>query len=472
MGFDNGEMAKELTNHTVKAGVEVAKALATALKRDPRKESKKHSFEEKNPRAPAELMSFYPRGIFFGTQNGKNIVKPEELDRHVMIVGNPGTGKSSCIAIPTLRRWDGSVFAIDVKGELYEKTYRYRPNIKVFAPQKGANTPYGYDPYFALKESSNVAQEAEAIAQSLIPLPKEIKDTFWIEGAQKILKGAILHYFELDFSFIETLEKILSQNTQELINTIAKGPSLKAQRCVKTFVGIADTTLTSITTHLNNGIEPLVNDDNIYEALSLENVITPQDLERGHNIYIQIPEELLRQWKSLLTLIVNQFIMFFEKRVESTAQPVLMLLDEFPRMGKIPAITDALATLRSKKITICLIVQSVAQLDQIYGNDARKVVADTCTFKAVLGASDPETQKYFSDLTGTFDEQKITVGENRHAFTGSAQGTHISTAPHKEPRIKPEEFATLEEIILIHSLPPNNFCRVTKQPYYAGEHIA
>ena len=60
------------------------------------------------------------------------------------------------------------------------------------------------------------------------------------------------------------------------------------------------------------------------------------------------------------------------------------------------AMLDGLATIRGKKISICLIIQSLAQLDTIYGQNERKVISDTCGYKAILGATDADTQEYFS----------------------------------------------------------------------------
>lgn len=91
---------------------------------------KKSSKIIEQPTLPIE--SLEPHGVVFGRKDNYYIVKPEDLDGHVLVVGGVGSGKSSCIAIPTLRGWNESVFAIDIKGELYEKTKDYRPNIKVF----------------------------------------------------------------------------------------------------------------------------------------------------------------------------------------------------------------------------------------------------------------------------------------------------------------------------------------------------
>ena len=53
-----------------------------------------------------------------GTQKTYYIGKPQDRDGHVLVVSGAGSGKSSCIAIPTLGTWSGTFFAIDIKGEL------------------------------------------------------------------------------------------------------------------------------------------------------------------------------------------------------------------------------------------------------------------------------------------------------------------------------------------------------------------
>ena len=410
-------------------------------------------------------------GFVFGKHSGNYVVKSEDKDGHIMVVGGVGRGKSSCIAMPTLRVWKSSVFAIDIKGELSSYASKYRKRIKIFSPQNPNS--YGYDLYIFLRNSPNPAQEARAIAQAIIPLPPDTKDTFWIDNAQTLLTGAILHYSGMKYSFINTLQEIQNSGVISLITTLAESASKKAQLCVGGFVDMIDSqgnpnkTLAGIFAEVSRGIIPLVLDDDIVSALSREETITPIDLEYGYDIYLNIPEHLLRQWKNLLSLIVNQFLLFFERRAEKRDMPqILFLLDEFPRLGKIPFIMDALATLRSKKITICLILQSLAQLDMIYGQNERKVIADTCSYKAVLSATDPETQNYFSMLVGTYDKVKTSKGIVKRPILGIATSKSENVSTEDRRIIKPEEFSTLEDIVLLHPLTAPGFLRVQKVSYF------
>ena len=120
-------------------------------------------------------------GVVFGKQGGKYATMPETTDGHVLIVGGAGSGKTAAVAIPTLMSWKERVFAIDIKGELYAKTKKARgeAQIKVFNPTD--TTAYGYDPFYMLKNADDISSAARQLAMSIVPLPADVKDPFWIK---------------------------------------------------------------------------------------------------------------------------------------------------------------------------------------------------------------------------------------------------------------------------------------------------
>lgn len=400
-------------------------------------------------------------GFIFGKWKGKYIAKSEKEDGHILVIGGAGSGKSSCLAIPTLDSWLERVFAIDIKGELLAKCTRDRNRVKVFAPQDIAS--HGYDPFWALHESENVAQDIKDITLAIMPTPPDVKDPFWIESAQNVLNGSLSHFYGLGYTFIESMQKIASTPVKTLLNEIMSGNNTLAKIFVAQLIDQKDETLAGIATELSNKIMLFATDPMIVSALSRDVSVTPKDLENGFDVFIQIPEDKLEQWKSLLTLINNQFLKYFEKRSETDSKPILFLLDEFARLGKIEAILNGLATLRSKKITIAILTQSLAQLDLIYGKESRQVIADNCSYKAILKATDADTQEYFSKLVGTYDKMKKTSSANFEQYTQMGKGTGASKTTEEKRIIKPEEFATLDKIVL---LTPFGFCRAEKTPYY------
>lgn len=415
--------------------------------------------KDKEPfKIPNELKT--GKGIIFGKHGSTYISKPENLDGHVLVVGGAGSGKSSCIAIPTLLNWEGQVFAIDLKGELSETVKRYRPNMKIFNPS--SSDTINYDPMKALNEGGNRVQTAQSIAKAIIPLPSDVKDPFWITSAQNLLTSALLHYCnELDFPKI--MRKVQGTNIDELIKILSNSQDEDSKLFANPLSGLETKVTSGIFTEISNNIVTFATDTDLQNALkSSSNSISPSDLEKGHDIFIRIPEDKLDLWKNLLAVIVTQFLKSFERRADRNDKPILLILDEFARLGKIDGIMNALSTLRSKNVHIMILTQSLAQLDVIYNRDNRKVIADNCSYKVVLSATDVETQDYFSKLVGTHDVRKKSQSTN-FDVTGINKGGGHTVAEQEKKIIKPEEFAYLKKPVLFT---PYGFFRPKKAPYY------
>lgn len=408
-------------------------------------------------------------GFIFGKANGKYVTMPESTDGHVLVVGGAGSGKTAAIAIPTLMSWQSRVFAIDIKGELYEKTKNARNEsmIKVFNPTDP--NAFGYDPFYMLKYTGEVPEEARSLALSICPLPAEVKDPFWIKSAQNMLTGFLVYFYKKEQSFAETMKMIKSRPVKELIAEIMESRDEEAIAEVSQFSGMDDKTLSGVFTELSNHITVFATSKDLQRALGKGvPTITPYDLENGYDIYCCIPEHKLEMWAELMGMLCNQFLKAFERRPEGNKVPILFLVDEFPRLGKIETISNGLATLRSKKIHIALFVQSKSQLNVNYGKDVAEVIADNCSYKAILKASEPNTQEWCSKLVGTYDKYKNTSSYNADVIgIGKGQGTSKTTEEKKI--IKPEEFAYLKDIVCVF---PNGYRRIEKAFYFKDKYFS
>lgn len=413
-----------------------------------------------NPGIPKEYFSTTATGFLFGKKNGGYVVKPEDADGHILVIGGAGSGKSSCIAIPSLLSWRERIFAIDIKGELSQKTAHAHPAMKVFNP--GDPGSHGYDPFYILADSRDIVQDIMQIAFAIVPLPENVKEPYFINGARNYFTGAMVYFYEQGRSFIETIEAIQMTPAVQLIEDISESSSNRAKLLTNQFVGAEARALADIFTTLSNHIMIFATDQEVRAALSKRDIITPNDLESGYDVFISIEESKLDIWKNLLSLIVNQFLKHFERRPDEGATPILFLLDEFARLGKIESIIHGLATLRSKKITICPIIQSLAQLDAIYGKEQRRVIADNCQFKAILNATDADTQDYFSRLVGTYDKMKKSRNSNFEQYTGLGKGRGTGETTEEKRIVKPEDFGSLKDIII---LSPKGYFRIDKHHY-------
>lgn len=418
--------------------------------------------------------SLKPKGFIFGKNGLYYVNKQEDKDGHIAVLGGAGSGKSSAIAIPSLISWQNPVFAIDIKGELIEKTRKYRldhsEKVKILNPLD--HNSYGFDPFETLSTSRNLVQDTREIVNAIIPIKPEEKDPFWTESAQNVFSAAILYAYENQLGFNGAIEIVTTTSLPTFFELVESSRNQKIKMFTSQLKGLKEQTLSSIGQTLNNRILPFATDSDLISVFNRLENISPIDLENNQDIYIQIPEDKIEQWQGLLTLIVNAFLKAFERRDEqiltNNPKPILFALDEFPRLGKVQTITNGLATLRSKQITIALFMQSMAQLDLIYGKETRQVIFDNCQYKAILRATDQDTQEYLSKLVGTYDKIKKSTSANFGAFSKIDTGSGTSKTTEEKRIIKPEEFATLEDVVL---LTPKGFQRIEKASYWKDKNF-
>ena len=423
------------------------------------------------PEMDVQALDGSSHGFVFGRNlvNHRLLGKSENKDGHILIIGGSGSGKSSCYAIPQIVSWNGRVFVIDPKGELAKKAAFCRPNAKIFNPAQSDS--FGYDPYYLLAESDDLAQDAFEIAMSLIPKPENVRDPFWIDGAQNLFAGAIVYFYSQGLSFIETIRKIQSTIASDLVKLLHadrddKGEPTAAAMLVNQLASLEDKTLAGIASEMGNRIRVFATNKAVQASFSKANAITPEDLETGSDIFIVIPEDKLEQWKEIMILIFNQFMKHFERRKEREGVPILFLFEEMARVGK-TEIARGLATLRDKNITIALYAQSLAQFDYLFGKVQRQIIVDNCQYKVILNATDPDTQTEFARMVGKHEKEKISVTRSVEGLlqkpTNNELRERITESKEERWIIEPDRFATLQQPVI---LTPFGFMRATKTPYY------
>lgn len=406
-------------------------------------------------------------GYPVGKQKDKWVVLPDSgqgSQFHAVITGGSGSGKSSMQVIPFLLKTKLPSFVVDIKKELSEKTAK--ADSLIFDP----SDPYtlGYNP-FNLVTKENLILDITTIANALIPVSPEKKDDFWDLEAQNYLAGCLLYLYKHNYNFTAAMKRIQSMNAAKFIaEAVAEGDE-DVNVFLGHFDGMAENTLSGITATVSSKIMVFASDPDLMRCFSKPDYecIKPEDLLNGHNIYLCIPEARLEVYKHATQLMIGQFLKFFERQPDSSGgnPRVNFVLDEFFRLGKLTSVEMGAATLRSKGVRLVLICQSNAQIETLYGKTGSKVLFDNMQIKVLLSASDPETQEYYSKLTGTYDKTKKSYSDNKGDFkTLGTSGTSITT--EEKRLIKPEDLATLpsrNEAILFT---PKGWGRVQKQPYF------
>ena len=406
-------------------------------------------------------------GITFGLPNNQTplffvhrVGIPQGAEGHIVIIGGSGSGKSSGIAAPTMESYKGPMVVTDIKGELskiysrlYAKGTATRPFI-IFDPTDPKSPCF--DPFIFLRSDDrrNLEANLEDIVKVILSdIPGSI-DKYWRESAQSLLYSALRYYYCLGLSFIEAVIEISSTPTRELIKTLESKGDSDVLNGVRDFSLLKSEQLGSFGREMRNALRDLANDDYICHAFSeRENSFTWEDLEEKV-IFLSIPTDKIDALGKMITLMYKQLFRYLERRPEKYSQEgrnceqILLLMDEFPRFGRIEGMASAMATLRSKGVSICLMIQSLAQLDELYGKNGRRIILDNCSYKVILGSNDPETQKALSDLAGTTPSLPWGAGVNLDRKVHIA-GFNLQCNSSEKPFIQPHELAFLNDVILI-----------------------
>lgn len=134
--------------------------------------------------------------------------------------------------------------------------------------------------------------------------------------------------------------------------------------------------------------------------------------------------------------------------------PVNVVADELANTGVWPNFEKTIATARSRKIAVSLILQSLPQLTQLYGEENAETIIGCCNTMLVLGCNDKYTAEYISDKSGIVTIRAKSVSDSRAStigFRGAMQGYSLSEGDGKRNLMNPDEVQHLgkEEILIM-----------------------
>lgn len=388
---------------------------------------------------------------------------PQGSEGHMAIIGGSGTGKSSGIVKPTLKTWTAPLLATDIKGELsdfYKELYRdglvKRPYL-IFDPMQ-VNTPC-YDPFQWLMDDSqdNLSGNIGELSFAIAPKVHDDQNKFWYESERNFLSAALLYYYNRGLSFSQTMCEIASKTLSEHCKRIVNSSDVESKVFLGEMVNLKKEQLAAIDRGVRNKIAVLATDKRIAHAFrgvrEGANCFSWSNLEQ-YNIFLRIPETQIEQWGPVIRLMYVQLIRHLERRPDKysvtgvNTSPILLLMDEFARFGKVQALANATSTLRSKNVNICMVMQSFAQLDKNYGADDRRIIMDNCSYISILGANDPGTQEELSKLIG---QKKVTQTSKSELFDEYKDTTGYSVQKSEvyEPIILPADLARLDDVIIL-----------------------
>ena len=413
------------------------------------------------PKVPKKYLNKEPEGVILGTYKNQYVRIPTQEIYHYCVIGGSRSGKTSTVLLDTLlanfatKKNDFLTYAIDIKGELHIKSsYSHSPDIMVVNPTD--QTTAGWDVYYRLRDNPSddlIIEVMQEVASALI-ISTSKSDSFFVNNAQDMFVGMLLYFYQQGENFIDSVNKILESEIKSLIGEIIKSsePSDLHYKYLAKFDGKDAESVEDCMVELTTNLSVFGSKSDIKYCFR-DNPIkaSPFTFKENKSDFLAISEHMLESYKAILRLCTVQTLKEMERRPDASGKevknkPMIILIDEFARLGRMEGIFNALATLASKKISVILAFQSLAQCEVIYSKEETRVLMDNCRVKVICEVSDPQSAKAVQDWCGKYREKKETLsaGKNRHK-TYTYEDKDI---------VQPNDLITLvnqEEVILIIS---------------------
>jgi type IV secretion system protein VirD4 len=399
---------------------------------------------------------------------------------HVLCFAPTRSGKGVGLVVPTLLTWPGSCIVHDIKGENWTLTSGFRARygrVLLFDPTNTRSA--AYNPLLEVRRGEWEVRDVQNVADVLVdPEGSLERRNHWEKTSHALLVGAILHvlYAESDKTlagvagFLSDPKRPIEVTLRAMMTTAHLGEAgphpviASAARellnksenersgvlsTAMSFLGLyRDPVVAKVTHRCDWRIRDLVEGD---RPVSLYLVVPPSDISRT---------------KPLVRLILNQIgrRLTEDLHAKGRRHRLLLMLDEFPALGRLDFFESALAFMAGYGLKSFLIAQSLNQIEKAYG--ANNSILDNCHVRVSFATNDERTAKRVSDALGTATEMRAMKNYAGHRLSPWLGHLMVSRQETARPLLTPGEVMQLpagDELILVSGCPP---IRAKKARYY------
>jgi len=402
-------------------------------------------------------------GVLLGMYNNKRLVA--DGYQHILLFAPTGSGKGVGFVIPNLLFWNESVIVHDIKLENYEFTSGWRRNHmkqKVFLwnPADPDGISHCYNPMdWISKKPGQMVDDVQKICNFLLP-----EQEFWQNEARALLTGVML-YLVADPNKPATLGEVVRTlrnddviyNLAVVLDTMGKIIHPVSYMNIASYLQKPDKERGSVTSTANSSLElwsnPLIDTTTATSDFNLHKFKT-----EPHTAYIGLTPDNISRLKPLMGMFYQQAAAFFTAKLPQPHEKfgVLMLMDEFPTLGKMEQFLAGIAYFRGYKVRLFLIIQDTEQLKGIYEESGMNSFLSNSTFRITFSANNMETANLISQLLGNKTVNQVSYNKPKYLdLNPGARSLHVSDV--QRALLLPQEVIQLpreDQIILIEAQPP------------------
>ena len=399
---------------------------------------------------------------------------------HVLCFAPTRSGKGVGLVVPTLLTWPGSTIIHDIKGENWGLTAGFRSKhgrVLLFDPTDPTSS--AYNPLLEVRRGDKEVRDVQNIADILVdPEGALDKRNHWEKTSHSLLVGAILHvlYAEKDktlagvANFLSDPKRPVEATLRAMMNT----PHLGEAGVHPVIASSARELLNKSDNERSGVLSTAMSFLGLYRDPVVAKVTARCDwriadlvaAEWPVSLYLVVPPSDINRTKPLIRLLLNQVGRRLTEDLKTSANRhrLLLMLDEFPALGRLDFFESALAFMAGYGIKSFLIAQSLNQIEKAYG--ANNSVLDNCHVRVAFATNDERTAKRVSDALGTATEMRDSTNYAGHRLSPWLGHLMVSRQETARPLLTPGEVMQLppaDELLLVAGVPP---IRAKKARYY------
>ncbi len=378
---------------------------------------------------------------------------------HCLLVAPTGAGKGISFVIPNLLLFQGSAVVLDVKGENFELTSRHRRSMgdKIwrFAPLDWDKPSHRYNPLDRINALPNADQRQMEI-RLLAELFLQTED----DSAKGLLDGGIDLFVACGIFAIErgtpTLGEIYrlasagGDKQKQYLSYADKVQSPAARLMFERLASTNDRTLTSYLSLLMTSGLSLWSNPAIDRATETSD-FSFHDFRRTPQTayFVAPPHDKIRAVAPLVRLFFSDLLSSLHSHLpgEEEPWPVMIMLDEFDMLGRMPSVTDSIKTLRAYGGHLAIVTQTIPALDKIYGEDTRLSLQGGAGVKIYLAPSEQRTKSELSAAVGKTTHR--VTSKSKTIGKGPFAGVNISERSEDRDLLTEDEAGRLHEDTVI-----------------------
>lgn len=430
---------------------------------------------------------FSQDGVMLGVWRGRYLRHAGPA--HILAFAPTRSGKGVGLVLPTLLSWTGSAIVHDIKGENWAISAGWRSRFSHclrFDPTKAGSTRF--NPLLEVRRGAREVADVQNIVDILIdPEGTLERRNHWEQASHSLLVGAILHVLYVgsdttlnavarllsdpEQAFSATLEEMRKANHLGAAGAYQSHPVVAA--AARDLLNKSDAERSGILSTAI-GFLALYRDPIIADATSASDwhIADLTDSASPVSLYLVVPPSDLSRTRALIRLILNQTCRRLTEQLPDPSlrsHELLLMLDEFPALGRLDFFETSLAFLAGYRVRAFLIAQSLHQIAKAYGEN--NSIIDNCHVRITFATNDERTAKRISDALGTSTQRRA-----MHSYAGPRLSTWLPnmTESHQETGralLTPGEIMQLpadDAVVIVSGCPP---IRANKLRYHQDRHF-